>query len=116
MSGSGSIVGSNGGQATFSFDVSPKGKKGNKSVGSVSYSDPAANINFTTSKKVSLTISSNHATLTGTVKQGKTRITFTINVTDNGLNAACPDQFTINLSTGYSAGGNLTSGDVNIHN
>ena len=42
---------------------------------------------------------------------GKTKVTFTVDVTDNG-EAGNDHVFSSNLSNGYSAGGNLLSGDI----
>ena len=42
---------------------------------------------------------------------GKTKVTFTVDVTDNG-EPGNDDVFSINLSYGYSSGGNLLSGDI----
>jgi hypothetical protein len=55
-----------------------------------------------------------HGHFTGTVKKRKhNKLTFTVDVTDNGPGNT--DTFLIELSTGYSASGNLTSGDITGH-
>ena len=110
VEGSGSI----GGQTSFHFGIMP-GKK-NKIVGSFSYIDPAAGLNINSSKLSSLVINGNQAQFSGTDKTGKhTKITFTVNVTDNGI-PGTNDTFSINVSNGYSASGHLTSGNISLHN
>ena len=120
MEGSGSIFVSNdaaailssGGQATFSLHVD-KGKKG-KTQGNFTYSDPAAPLSFSAAKLSSLVITGNHAQFSGKAKLGKkSKITFTVDVTDNG-DPGTLDTFSISVSTGYSAGGNLNSGNIQI--
>jgi hypothetical protein len=89
-----------------------KVKKTTKLVGSFSYSDPASGVSVSSSKVTSLTFSGNTAHFTGTAKQGKKSVSFTVDVADNGPGTS--DIFTIHLSTGYSASGNLTSGDISV--
>jgi hypothetical protein len=43
---------------------------------------------------------------------GGNRVTFDVNITDTGNGTS--DTFSISLSNGYSAGGNLTRGDIQI--
>ena len=81
---------------------------------SFSYSDPAGGVSFTGTKVGALMISGNHAQFSGGAKLGRrNNVTFTVNVDDVG---SCPDDFTIQLSNGYTRSGNLTSGDISIHN
>jgi hypothetical protein len=78
------------------------------------YSDPAAGLNFKTTKIIGLTISGNHAQFSGTAKISRHgSITFTVNVDDF---VGCPDQFSIQASNGYSAAGEVTNGEIAIHN
>jgi hypothetical protein len=102
-----------GGEATFHLSAT-HGKK-NKIVGSFSYSDPAANLSLSASKLTSLSFNGNQAQFTGKAKLGKHKVTFTVDVTDNG-SPGTNDTFSISISNGYSAGGNLRSGNINIHN
>ena len=89
-------------------------KKKTKLIGSFSYSDPASNLSFAATKITSLSINGNNARFTGTAKLSKkSTVSFTVNVTDNGTPGTF-DTFSIQLSNGYSAGGTLTSGDVEI--
>jgi hypothetical protein len=120
VEGSGSIFVSNdtaailssGGQAIFSLHVE-KGKKG-KTKGNFTYSDPAAPLSFSATKLSALVITGNHAQFSGKAKLGKkSKITFTVDVTDNG-DPGTLDTFSISVSTGYSAGGNLNSGNIQI--
>jgi hypothetical protein len=91
------------------------GKKG-RIVGSFSYSDPAAGLNLNANKLTSFFISANHAQFSGTAKMGKHhKVSFTVNVTDNG-SPGTNDTFSISVSNGYSATGNVSSGDISIHN
>lgn len=84
-------------------------------MGSVSYRDPAANLAFT-SKPTSLVISGNHAQIRGSAKTGRrSQVSFTIDATDNGDPGTPNDVFSINMSNGYSAGSNLTGGNLRIH-
>ena len=114
VDGSGTIAVS-GGQANFSFHVQPPGRK---APNFFSYSDPAAGVQLSAPKKKinSLNINGNHAQFSGSVKLGSRRgtVSFTVNVDDFG-NCPDPDHFSIQLSNGYSASGNLTSGDITIH-
>ena len=92
-----------------------KSKRTTKLIGSFSYSDPASNLSFTSSKVTSLSINGNQAHFTGTAKLSKkSTVSFTVDVTDNGTPGTF-DTFSIQLSNGYSAGGTLTSGDIEIH-
>jgi hypothetical protein len=111
VSGRGSIDGQ-GDEATFKFhaqqsDVRP--------TGSLSFSDPAAGISITETKVRTLTFNGNSAELGGTARLGDGMpITYSATVTDNSNHGAM-DTFFITLSNGYSAGGPLTSGDIQIH-
>jgi hypothetical protein len=124
VEGSGTITGPSGDQASFSINLHQQNsKKKSGIVGSFNYSDPAASLSINGSKISSLTFSGNSAHFTGTSstgksagkkgKGGKGTISFTVDVTDNGSGTS--DTFSIQTSTGYSASGNLTSGDVTIH-
>jgi hypothetical protein len=92
-----------------------KAKKKTTIVGSFSYNDPTTPFSFTASKITGLTFNGNQARFTGTAKlTKKSQISFTVDVTDNGTPGTL-DTFSIHVSNGYSAGGNLTSGDISIH-
>lgn len=84
-------------------------------TGTFSYSDPASNVSINSSSVASLTINGNQAHFTGPMRGGRrSTVGFTVDVTDNGT-PGNNDFFSIHLSTGYSASGNLTSGDIQIH-
>jgi len=82
-------------------------------MGSVSYNDPATPLSFHSTKLTGLTFNGNQAHITGTGKIGKTRVSCTVDVTDNG-SPGTNDFFSIQLSNGYSASGQLLSGDIQI--
>jgi len=115
VEGSGSILGPHGGQATFRLDVKmQKVKKTTKIVGSFSYSDPTTPLSFSSNKITGLTFNGNHARFIGTAKPSKkSQISFTVDVTDNGTPGTL-DTFSLQVSSGYSASGNLTGGNIFI--
>ncbi len=86
-----------------------------KAFGTFSYSDPTANLSFSSNKITSVTFTGNHAHFTGTAKLSKkSRLSFTVDATDNGTPGTL-DTFSIQVSNGYTAGGNLTSGDISVY-
>jgi hypothetical protein len=89
-------------------------KKKTKLIGSFSYDDPATPISFRAMKITSLSFNGNQAHLSGTGKIGKTKISFSVDVTDNG-DPGTNDFFSLHVSNGYSASGFLTSGGIQIH-
>jgi acetyltransferase-like isoleucine patch superfamily enzyme len=109
-SGRGSVNGV-GDQATFNFHVS---LSGDQASGSLTYSDPAAVVSFSRAKVRTLTFTGTTATFGGNARLGDgSRVTYSVNVSDNSSDGSS-DTFTISLSNGYSAGGTLTSGDIQI--
>ena len=120
MDGSGTINAPDESQASFTIQQigMVTGKKGkSKITGSFSYSDPAAPLIFSTNKISSVVITGNNASFSGKAKIGGKhgqKITFTVNITDNG-DPGTNDSFSISVSTGYSATGNLNSGNIQIH-
>jgi hypothetical protein len=89
-----------------------KVKKKTKFIGSFSYDDPATPLSLNSTKITSLTFNGNQAHFTGTAKIGKSKVTFTVDVTDNGVSN---DFFSLQVSNGYSASGYLTSGHIAVH-
>lgn len=84
-----------------------------RSRGNLTYHDEGAAIFISKAKVRSVTFTSNSADFSGTADfGGGNRVTFDVSVTDNG--AGSSDTFFITLSNGYSAGGNLTEGDIEI--
>jgi hypothetical protein len=110
VNGRGSIDGQ-GDQATFNFHAT---HSGDNDSGSFSYGDPAAGVSIAKAKIRRLTINGNSADFSGTVNLGEgNRVRFSVSVTDNS-DTGSPDSLTISLSNGYSAGSNLTSGDIRV--
>jgi hypothetical protein len=100
-----------GGQANFSFHVQPIGQNARSSF---NYSDPVAGIGLEAMTITSFTITGNHAQFSGTARISRRRnVTFTVNVLDF---IGCPDHFSIQMSNGYSAAGDVFNGDTSIHN
>jgi hypothetical protein len=116
VDGTGSIAVS-GGSASFNFQVPPmtKGKKMRTVTHFFDYGDPVAGINFEAKKVTSLTITGNHAQFSGTAKLSHGhKVSWTVDVVDFNC-PEMPDQFSIQMSNGYSASGPLTSGDISLH-
>jgi len=90
-----------------------KSKKKTTVVGGLSYSDPASNVSFSSTKVTTLTFNGNQAHIAGTGKVGKKKVSFSVDVTDNGFPGTL-DLFSISLSDGYAASGNLATGDISI--
>ena len=109
VNGSGSIDGQ-GDQATFNFHAT---QSGDRPSGSLTFNDPAALISISRAKVRTLTFTANSADLTGTARLGDgSKVTYSVSVTDSGDGST--DTFNLSLSNGYSAGGTLTSGDIQI--
>jgi hypothetical protein len=82
--------------------------------GSLSFSDPAAGISIAKARIRTLTFNGNSAELGRNARLGDgTRVTYTVSVTDNSSDGSS-DTFSISLSNGYSAGGTLTRGDLQV--
>ena len=113
MDSFGSIQGPNGGNASFQSVVRHTQK--GKTIGNFHYDDPASGLSFDGIKISGLTfIGFNHARFSGIAKVSKKKqYSFTVDAYDNGPSGA-GDQFFITISNGYSAGGALTSGDIDI--
>jgi len=111
VSGRGSIDGQ-GDEATFKFHAT---QSDDRPSGSLSFSDPAAGISITETEVRTLTFNANSADMGGTARLGDgTRVTYSVTVTDNSSDGST-DTFFINLSSGYSAGGTLSTGDIRIY-
>jgi hypothetical protein len=80
-----------------------------------SFCDPAASVCLTNGEIRSLSINGNTAACSGTARlEDRTKVSFAVNVTDNG-SPGTSDTISITLNDGYSVGGTLTSGDIQIH-
>jgi hypothetical protein len=100
------------GTGHFDLNVFP-GKKG-QPTGNLDYSDSELGFTMSSTKITGLTINGNHATITGIGKIGKRmKVNFTINVTD--VPSPGVDTFSISLSNGYFASGDLENGNITIH-
>ena len=89
-------------------------KNKTKIIGGLGYDDPASGISFRTTKVTTLTFNGNSAHIAGAGKNGKARVSFTVDAIDNGSPGTL-DFFSIHLSNGYSASGNPVTGDITIH-
>jgi hypothetical protein len=80
----------------------------------VSMSDPAAGVNFQSTKTQSLVFNDAAHTMTaiGTGLDNGLPVTFVAVAVDNG--STLLDTFSLTLSDGYSAGGNLLDGSINL--
>lgn len=98
------------------MDITQSGKGG---TGTFTYSDSSAGVSFTANKITSLSFNGNSAQFTAQGPGGTTsgtqanRVTATVSVTDNGPSGTS-DTFSITLSTGYSDGGTLLSGNLTV--
>jgi hypothetical protein len=101
------------GAATFSVDVT--GTHGTP-TGTLTYSDPDANVTFGRLKLSRLIISGNTATITGKtmLDNGGGNVSFSVTAIDSSTDGSS-DSFSITLSNGYSESGTLTSGNITIH-
>ena len=92
-------------------------KRNKKGInGPFSYRDRVQGFGFTASKFSSLVITGNQARFRGTAKLSKrSSVNFTVDVVDNGDPGTPLDTFSIQLSNGYSASGNLTNGNIRLH-
>ena len=99
------------------FQLNVKFTAGNKKpviTGYLTYNDPGSHVSFSSATITTLTITGNHAHIAGTGGAGKKKISFVVDVTDNGF-PGTNDFFSIQLGNGYSASGNVVSGDIFIN-
>ena len=115
VTGSGTIDSPFGGSASFIVNAQfVTGKRGNKVGGNIDYNDPNAGFRMTQMKITSMTFSGDCVVITGTARIGKkTKVFFTVNACD--IAPPGTDSFAISISNGYSAGGNVTSGEITFH-
>jgi hypothetical protein len=100
------------GTVTFSLNVT--GTHG-PPTGSLTFSDPDANVVFTRVKLRRLIINGDSAIITGTamLDNGGGKVSFALTAVDNNPDGSS-DTFTIAISNGYLEGGTLTSGNITI--
>jgi Galactose oxidase, central domain/Kelch motif len=85
------------------------------STDSFSFCDPAADVCLTNSEVRNLSINGNTAAFNGTAQlDNGTKVQYNVSMTDNGKPGTL-DTISINLNDGYSAGGNLLTGDIRIY-
>lgn len=107
VTGNGTIAGSGG---PIQFNLTATRNASNQITATMFYNDPGAGLHFDNPVVTTLNVVGNQVTLGGTVRalgNNPQNVTFTITLTAN-VNPA----LSISLSNGYSAGGNLTSGDI----
>ena len=116
--GSGTIFTHNN-QASFSFSISDNNKKGTPS-GTLTYTDTKGGIKLTSTAITAINLVNNQATFSGkgTIPGSKPKkpvaVSFTVVATDNGT-PGTKDTFEIQISSPYTADGNLTSGNIVVH-
>jgi ribosomal protein L31 len=101
------------GTATFSIDVTGNGH--GIPTGSLTYSDPDANVTFVRGRLRKLTIIGKTATIQGSamLDNGSGNVGFTVTAVDNSADGSS-DTYSVTLSNGYSESGTLTSGNITI--
>ena len=118
IDGHGTITAPNGGRDAqfFIFDVENEQVTPQYLEGTFGYLDKRSHINFSTGKIQTVTINGNQGAFSGIARIGGPRnkqiVNFTVTVTVN--TGATPDTFSLVLSNGYSASGNLKSGTITI--
>ena len=116
--GEGTISGPHGGNAKFEMiDIEAEKATNKYYEGAVAYQDKTSGISFGTGKITTVTAWVNGSTFSGsaTIGSGKHKqvVNFSITVTGN-RNPSTDDTFSIALSNGYHASGNLTSGSISV--
>jgi hypothetical protein len=112
VDGSGSIENNQGTEVTFRFSAAQADDSSR--LGQFTFCDIAAGKCTAKARVQSLSITGNTAGFSGQARlDGGTRVTFSVNVTDNG-EPGTSDTISITLSNGYSVSGTLTSGDIRI--
>lgn len=83
--------------------------------GECSVVDDAGTVKVKCLTATTLVQTANHATIFGSATVDGVSATYRIDVTDNAEPGRGQDSFTIQTSTGYSAGGVLTEGNIQLH-
>ena len=94
----------------------PGKKSGMHTTGFFSYSDPAAQLTFSTNKFSTGQMVGDQVTFSGTARTHHKpwqKIAFTVNATGNA-NPGTQDTFSITVDGTYSANSQLTSGSIQI--
>jgi hypothetical protein len=97
---SGTIRTPTGGQASFTIQLSMvRSRRGRSTMsGGFSYNDPAGQLSFNATRITAATNAGNTASFTGTARIGSTRVTFAVNIVDNGY-PALTTRFRLLLAT-----------------
>lgn len=104
VTGNGTIAG---GSGAITFNVRATYNSRNQIVADMFYNDSGASVHFDNPVVTDLTFNGNQVTLNGTTRVHNQKVTFTATVTGGN-----PGALSVNLSNGYSANGNLTSGRI----
>ncbi|MCG3116613.1 MAG: SBBP repeat-containing protein [Candidatus Manganitrophus sp. SA1] len=99
------------GQIAFGFNA----KSDDLVNGNCNVVDRSISLHIKCSSVDSLTVSGTHATIFGMASDNGTETPFRIDVDDLGEPGRGRDTFRIITGTGYSAGGTLTGGNIQIH-
>jgi Tol biopolymer transport system component len=94
-------------KASFALKVFQE--RGEDPGGNVVFYDQKARLTFKSTEITSLVVTGSHATILGKGKANGADVTFKVDVDD-----ATPDKFSIQLSSGYSASGNVKDGRIEI--
>jgi len=115
VNGQGAFAGPAGKKALFAFsDVENQPVPGTIYVeGVLAYQDKGSKISFQTGKIFSVMASGNEAVIRGNARVNKQLVDFTIYVVGN-QNPSTNDFYSVSLSNGYSASGNLINGFITI--
>ena len=115
--GEGTFAGPNGRFVQFFIlDVENKQATRHYLQGEFGYSDHRSHISFTTGKILTATFNGDQAAFSGLARIGgkhKRMVNFVVSIMAN-QNPPSGDTFNISLSNGYSASGNLSTGEIRI--
>jgi hypothetical protein len=114
VTGTGTINSPFGGSGIFIVNAQvTAGRRGSRVSGNIDDNDPNAGFRMTQMKITGMTFNGDCVHITGTAKIGRTRVFFTVDACD--IAPPGTDSFAISISNGYSASGNVTSGQITFH-
>jgi len=114
VNGQRKIIGPSGNKVAFAlWDVENEQVTPQFLEGLIEYQDKATRTSFQTGKITSVVAGGNEAVIKGTAQFRKQFVFFTIQVTGK-QNPTTNDTFSLSLSNGYNASGNLISGFISI--
>jgi hypothetical protein len=108
VSGGGAIAGTAGSEGKFTLNAHADLK------GKISYRDDGAGVNFRSTRLTDVECTGTSARIEGEGTNNGTPVTFIVGAIDNG-ESGTTDVFSITLSSGYSRGGTLTRGNIQVH-